>query len=145
MKKALFLFLSLSLILLSACNFNKPLRNEMLNYYAQEDNFVELCGEIKSISHQKDTDEMFLEIGLQTVDCEIPLNAETGYGEFVLVNSSDFDFDLAVGDIIVFSSAPMYFYNGHTLPILHLEKTGFVLSLNDGKNNYLAWIKEKFG
>ena len=39
----------------------------------------------------------------------------------------------------------MYFYNGHYLPIVHIEKDEKeYLSFEVGKQNYLKWIEETF-
>ncbi len=148
MKKALILFVSLLCILsLVSCELlsNEPLRKEMLEYYNEDDNYEELIGEIKSTEYKDDIDELFLEIDLKTDNHDFSVNATTGYGEFTLVNQSNYRFDLELNDVITFSSATMHFYNGHVLPIISIEKNGEqLLSFSDGKENYINWIKETF-
>lgn len=146
MKKIIILLCHLICILcLVSCDFDAPLRNKMLSYYSQEENYFQLTGEIKSIEYKDEIDELFLEIDLLGDKHQFPVNAETGYGEFAFVNWSNYDFSLQEDDVIVFSSASMYFYNGHILPIVHFEKNGYeYLSLTDGVENYIEWIQETF-
>ena len=128
-----------------SCDFNAPLRNKMLNYYSNEENYVELQGEIKAIEYKSELDELFLEIDLIGDKHNFPLNEETSYGEFVLVYWSSYEFSLQENDIITFVSAPMYFYNGHNLPVVRLEKEEEEhLAFSEGHISYLEWIKETF-
>ena len=146
MKKTSLLLSSLAcILLLVACDFNAPLRNKMINYYAQDDVYYELQGQIASIEYNKDTDILFLEIDLESNNYDFPINAETEYCEFNIVNWSAYEFNLKTNDVVVFWSAPMRFYNGHRPPIVGLRKNDVqYISLEDGKDNYINWIKEKF-
>jgi hypothetical protein len=135
----------LACLLLVSCDFNAPLRNKMINYYSQDSNYSDLTGVIRSIKPVKGTDELFLEIDLLSENPDFSCNLETGYYEFVLVNRSAKDYDLKVNDTIVFTSAPMYFYNGHILPIIRIERNDSeLLSFDAGKESYLNWIKSTF-
>ena len=128
-----------------SCDFNAPLRNRMLNYYTEDSNYVLLVGEIKNIKYSKDNKKIFLEINIITSDHNIPTNSTTGYGEFAIINWDNYQLPINVGDDVVFTTAPMYFYDGHFLPIVHLEKDGQeYLSFSDGKEDYCNWIKESF-
>ena len=131
--------------LMTTCDCNAPLRNKMLNYYTQESNYQQLTGRIISIKYFDDVDELFIEIDILTENHNFPLNATTGYGEFDIVDWSNYQFLLQEKEIIVFTSAPMYFYNGHILPIVKLEKNNQeFLSLSCGMDNYCNWIKKTF-
>lgn len=139
MKKALSIILAFVFILLAfcSCDFNAPLRKKMLEYYSDDGNYVELQGVVIS----PENDYGYMEIDILTESHGFPLNAETGYGEF----ESGLVYNLNPGDEITFISAPMYFYNGHVLPIMALEKDDVViLAFEDGKSSYLAWIEESF-
>ena len=146
MKRIIMLLSSfICIFALASCNFNAPLRNKMLDYYSQEENYLQLNGRIMSLQYNEGNDELFLEIELNGDNHSFPTNAETGYGEFALVSWSMYDFSLQENDVVAFSSAPMYFYNGHVLPIVQLEKNGQeYLSLTAGINRYTEWIKNKF-
>ncbi len=139
MKKTLSTILTFVFILLAfcSCNFNTPLRKKMLEYYSDDDNYVELQGSVIS----PENDRGYMEIDILTESHGFPLNAQTGYGEF----ESGLIYNLNPGDEITFISAPMYFYNGHVLPIMALKKDEVViLAFEDGKSSYLAWIEESF-
>ena len=117
----------------------------MLNYYSQEENYFELQGEIKTIEYKTEFNELLLEIDLLGDKHDFPLNAETGYSEFVLVHCSNYELSLQENDIIAFVSAPMYFYNGHVLPVVQLKKgREEQLTFSEGQSNYINWIKEVF-
>ncbi len=146
MKKILILFLCLSfLFILTSCDYNKPLRERMLKYYGCDDNYVKLTGEIKSLKHYEESDALYLEISIIDGEDKVDTDFYTGYATFSFENWSKYQCELAVGDVITFTSAPDYFYDGHTKPIIHLEKDNQVLlSFEEGKNNYLEWIKVTF-
>lgn len=146
MKKiGLLSILLVNIFLLSSCDFNAPLRNKMVDYYSENENYIELYGVVVSINIIESTKENILEIDILTENHNFPINAETGYGEFVIVNYDQYDFDLEASDEIIFKSASMYFYNGHYLPIISLEKNGeILLTFSEGKENYLKWIKKTF-
>lgn len=129
--------LLISCMFLSSCDFNAPLRNKMLDYYSNNDNYVELQGIVVSPENSYGR----MEIDILTESHGFPLNAQTGYAEFEVSAI----YELAPGDKITFVSAPMHFYNGHILPIMALEKDGVVLfNFEDGKESYLNWIEENF-
>lgn len=91
------------------------------------------------------TDELVLDVSIVTENHNFQVNAESGYVKFVIVKYSKENHNLAVNDEIFFTSAPMYFYNGHYLPIIYLEKDNEVLlEFKEGKEIYLHWIKEEF-
>ena len=123
------------------CTFNAPLRNKMLEYYSNDSNYEKLDGIIVTMDN---TVEPLLGIDILTENHEFPLNTD-GYQNFIIIGDGDWMDDLKVGDEISFVSAPMYFYNGHQLPIVSLEKDGqMYLSFERGKEEYLQWIQETF-
>ena len=145
MKRILVLFVSLFCFFnMISCDFNAPLRSKMLDYYGQDKNYIELSGIIKGITYRKNN-ELIIEVDLLNGTEIFSHNHETELSEFVLVNWSTYDFSFALSDTIIFSSAPMYFYNGHILPIVHIEKEGVVLlTIEKGKESYLNWIEKTF-
>ena len=146
MRKIMALLLcSISILLLCACTLNTPLKNKMLEYYTLDSNYVQVTGIIKSVEYHKEIDELYIKIEVSTDNHPFPYLGDDGCGEFTLVNWSLFEFDLEIGDAVVFTSAPYYFYNGHIWPIVAVEKEGCeYLSYEKGKDNYLNWIKETF-
>lgn len=146
MKKIILsLTLMINILLLSSCDFNAPLRNKMVDYYSKNENYIELYGIVVSSSINENKQENILEVTILTENHNFPTNAETGFGEFIIVNYDKYNFDLKTNDEIIFKSATMYFYNGHYLPIVSLEKNGeILLNFYDGKENYLKWIQTTF-
>ena len=123
--------------LFSACDFiNKPLREKMQRYYSVDANYRELEGNIVSI------DYTMIEINITTPNHNIPYSDCVKfkfYGDMECLN------EIQAGDCITFISAPYYFYNGHDLPIVALEKDGEVLlSFEAGKRNLLSWVEKTF-
>lgn len=146
MKKAMALFLCIIVFLpLNACDYNAPLRNKMLDYYSRAENYVQVQGIIKTIAYLEDINELRVEIEITTEDHQFPYIGEDGCGEFAIVSWSSYEFNLEVDNVIAFTSAPMYFYNGHVWPIVAIQSKGEeYLSFCDGKDNYLNWIQKTF-
>ena len=146
MKKVLVFLLCIIFVgVIVSCDVNAPLRRKMLAYYNNDSNYSELTGRIVTASYSSIDDILLLEVDILTESHDYPLNAETGYGEFAIVYWSAQDYHLYENDIIQFSSAPMYFYNGHVLPAVslhHEEKE--LLAFAEGKESYIKWINANF-
>lgn len=135
---------SLVFIALS-CNPNAPLRNKMLDYYSDNEVYSDLCGKVISKNFNENTKEIIIEVDIKNQDHSFPLNTQTGLCEFVIVNSLDENIGIHPGDEIEFTTASMYFYNGHLLPIIALKKGDeTIIEFEDGKASYISWINETF-
>lgn len=133
------------ILTLCALNFNAPLRNKMLKYYQDDSHYVTISGIIKKIDYNQETDQLKLGIEIITKEHSFSNDVEFGYAGFVIVNYSLFDFELAVGDNVDFTSANARLYNGHRYPILSVKKEeNLYLSFQEGKENYLNWIQTTF-
>ena len=129
---------------LICCDYNKPLREKMLSYYEQDANYEVMNGKIKSLRYIEKQDKLLLQIEVLS-DNQVSYNQSKSYCDFVLVNWSYYEIELKVDDEITFTSAPMYFYNGYVLPIIHIELNQVqLLSFAEGKENYIDWIKKTF-
>lgn len=145
MKKIFLVVLVITLFILTACSINAPLKNKMLNYYSDNNVYSQLYGEITSVEYFEDAKEIVVEIDILTQGHSFPLNPETGLCEFSVVNISADILDISVGDEIEFTSAPMYFYNGHRLPIVSLSRGNkSIVEFEVGKEKYIRWINETF-
>lgn len=110
----------------------------MIDYYSNDENYVILEGKIISLS--KDLIEIEYSEGF-----DFSYNLETGYGEFMIIDFGEQNYDLQIGDTIVFSSAPKHFYNGQRLPIVSIEKNGItIMNFEEGKLRYINWIQNDF-
>lgn len=145
MKKYLLLFITLILFILSSCDMNAPLRNKMIDYYSDNEVYSELYGRITSMEYSESAKEIVIEIDILTQNHSFPLDPQTGWCEFSIRTTSEGSLNIHIGDEIEFTSAPMYFYNGHRLPILSLKKGDeTILEFEEGKERYILWIVETF-
>lgn len=146
MKKIIALIICvISFFSLLSCDWNGPLRNKMLDYYVQDENYSELIGEIRGFKYNEKYDCLFIEVELLTENEDFRYNAITGYYEFELINWSTYKFDLEINDKITFTSAPMQFYEGQDLPIVRIERESVeYLSFTKGKEDYIRYITETF-
>lgn len=128
-------------LLFSASCISDTYRKRMLEYYADDNVYVQLTGEVI----EKDTySSAILKIKITLFDSDFNL-----YGQdsdyFMLYSNIEILDSVYIGDIIEFTSAPRIFYDGQKFPILSLSKDGQeLLSFEEGKSNYLKWIKEDF-
>lgn len=143
MKKLIFAPLCFVVIFLSACDLLMSDR-KMLDYYSDDSNYKELTGIVKNQNIVgRDDNGRLLEIDV-IIDKEGFFNASVPIEGcvFELYGLQDIYNSIFVGDTITFISAPMIFYNGHTPPIVYLEKDGEVLlTFEEGKEAYINWIK----
>lgn len=119
--------------------FDGILAKKMLEYYRDDNNYVELEGVI--VSKDNKADVLYIEITTENHDFSTFNDKSTDFRIY-----SETDVELNIGDTLKFISAPMYFYNGHRLPIISLEKDGEIyLTFEKGKSDYLNWIQKTFG
>lgn len=139
MKKIMTVLLVICLTFLVSCDFNAPLRNKMIKYYSNDENYVKLEGILVEITERK-------ELKIQITTGAHEYERYVGETLYFTVYSNEYLLkSLFVGDELVFVSAPMIFYNGQEEPIIALEKGGKTyLSFEDGKASYLKWIEETF-
>ncbi len=127
------------IISLSSCDFSKPLRTKMQSYYSDDTNFVTLEGIVAS----KSDDGRKLGIKITTENHEImrPISDDI-YEFYIFFENEEAWVEIELNDTVTFTTAPMYFYNGHILPIVFLAKDGEVyLELEDGKAQLLTWVE----
>lgn len=132
----------LTAIFLSSCDLSdKILRNKMLEYYSNDDIYVELTGEIRSIEKSVYEDEAYVIIFILTYNDDEFSYLENTECSFHVLDESEYLDKIKEGDIITFITASKHFYNGHVLPIFSVEKGECeILSFNTGKSNYEEWI-----
>lgn len=138
MKKIVFLLVSillcLSMVSCSALMYliNTPTRERMLDYYADDSNYVEVQGIVVGITQNSI---------MVDIDGDHPFDYALSDGQpwFQLLAPVD----LEIGDLVTLVSAPGIFYDGHRSPIAALEKDGeILLSFEEGKRLCLEEAKE---
>ncbi len=141
-KLCIFILIFIVLINFVSCILNTPLRNSMVDYYKCESNYEKFNGIIASINNSRDG--IVLEVTILDLQHNYPLNTN-GNQEFLLINSIEENFNLEIKEEVTLISAPKFFYNGHILPVVYLEKNGEVLlEYTVGKECYLNWIVTTF-
>ena len=142
MKKILSLLLCFCVLFSTACSMiDAPSTKKMIKYYSDDSNYEEVTGIVKE---KLDSEEM--KVMVTTEWHHYRSDTESRYIRFTLLSHSALSEYINVGDEITLISAPKYFYDGQTLPIIALKKDGEVLlSFEEGKADYLAWIQETFG
>ena len=136
MRKLIALLINFVCVLVfTSCDINAPLRNKMLDYYSNNQNYVTLVGEVIEI------DESFVVIKCEElmdyINYETELSSYCIYSETLL--------ELKVGEQIEFTTVPFHFYNGHILPIVELQVNGnALLSFEEGKDNLIDWVNSTF-
>lgn len=129
------------------------LENSLLEYYSNDDSYELFSGEILSINdytEHKHFVEGDVKFGfgikmLNTIN-GWPIGTELEFQVFFGENWTQEQIKNAfhIGDIIVFKTATMSFYNGQISPIVYIEKDGEVyLEFNEGKNSLLEWVKSQ--
>jgi hypothetical protein len=132
-------------IIVARGGLNAPLRNKMVDYYSKNESYSVLQGKVSSVKIQEDIREIHIMVDILTPGHDFPLIPRTNLGEFVIVDYTVEETSISVGDEIEFTSAPMYFYNGHDLPVVSLRIGDTeILSFEEGKERYLSWVKHTF-
>ena len=120
--------------------YNPSLSPRMVEYYSNNQNYVELEGEIVEIC-PIDTIYLFVsvEYGFEQAFIDGSYN-KCPFQLFSPKNIIDF---LAVGDVIKIISATRCFYDGHVSSIVSLELNGEVLlTFEEGKAGLLEWASK---
>ena len=139
--------LCLILILLSvlSCDFNSSLRTRMVEYYSNNDNYIEIQGVVHNVRYIEEIKQLRLDVKVLTKTEEFYVNTETGLVTFNIVENETTDFLIDVNDEVVFYTAPWIFYNGHINPIISLRcNDAMLIDFEEGKAKYLSWINDEF-
>ena len=133
-----------AIFLISCACSDRILGNSMIEYYSDDSNYVQVEGTIMSVYQFPNTQECMYYIKINTEGHNFQMRND-GTVPFEIYSDLEVDLELQEGDEIVFISAPMFFYNGHHLPIVSLEKDNIsYLSFEKGKADYLDWITSAF-
>lgn len=89
MKKVLCIIVILSVVFLCACDYNASLRNKMVDYYSENENYSVLQGKVSSVKLQEDIREIHIMVDIVTPGHDFPLSPRTNLCEFVIVNYTE--------------------------------------------------------
>ena len=129
----------LMILCLAGCQnpFQKQ-KNEMLEVYSNDENYITLTGEVVEVySLEKQS-----RIVVKSDDRKDYFPSEDSECEYVIF--ADDPLEVAVGDVITYTTVKVRFkYSRDWLPIVELSKDGeILLKSQDGKENFLAWVNQ---
>ena len=115
--------------------------SEMIQYYAQKENYICVTGTISSMKYNEDFTALY--IGFSETS---PVLDDTSFkivGEnLAIVRANQIDDKLRVGDQITFITAPKYYGDGYVMPIVAvLVKGEDLLKFEEGHQNFLDWLR----
>ena len=143
-RRVCFSVLLLSLLIamtFTACN--GIYKKRMLDYYCDDNNYVELTGVVVEKLYYRDEPTNVISIRITASNNDFYMYG-SDTGSFCLHSPGLWD-KLCEGDIIIFTSAPRIFCDGQKYPIVSLTKDEQeLLSFTDGKDSYIEWIKSEF-
>ncbi len=128
---------------LTAC-IDKMYQNRMVDYYSDDNNYVELTGNVieRVKSGEEYTNVLTIKVTSSGDDFYM-YGSDTG--DFCLYFNQELLDGIFEGDTIIFKSAPRIFYDGQKYPIVSLNKEGKeLLTFQEGKDSYIEWIKREF-
>ena len=140
MRKVLCIVIILcTLISVTGCGYATQIkRNQYLNLYENEENFVSLTGKVTEVDNGKNAQ-------ILKIECSDLLDyvSQKEYERIQYRVWSDLPLDLEVGDTITFVTVPADCENSYTLPIVSIDKDGEnILDLEEGKDNLIAWVNQ---
>lgn len=129
------IIISLAFLMLVSCD-----RKEMIEYYAEKDNYVTITGTVSHVKLSEDSSALYLafdDMSKQLSDNNFKVIGDN----LIIVQDRLGDGTIQPGDKLVFITAPRYFGDGYVMPIVSIKKDGVeLLSFEDGVNNLLAWL-----
>ena len=136
--KKLLSFLFLMILCLAGCH--SPLqkqKNEMLEVYGNDENYITLTGEVIEVESLDARDK----IVVKSDDIKEHFPAEDSECEYLIF--ADTPLDIAVGEVITYTTVKVRFDGKDWLPIVGLSKNDeMLLESEDGKENLLAWVNQ---
>ncbi len=126
-----------ALLCLSSCD-----TADMLNYYSDENNYINASGIVDYINYNDDASILYL--GFYDLTPDFDDNCFKIVGENVrIAKERGIDEKINLGDKIEFVTAPKYFGDGYVMPIVAITVNGELLvEYSEGLANFLEWLKD---
>lgn len=125
------LIVAISIISLSSCGLVK------IDYYSNKENYIVVTGEVSRIFFDENQSTVYLNFSELNVSFQI-----VGKNALIVMERGILD-RIKVGDSIEFITAPRYFGNGYSVPIVSITVGDEeLLSFEEGYENYLEWLKQ---
>ena len=128
-------FILIVLLTLVSCD-----TKEMIEYYAEKNNYVTITGTVSYVKLSEDSSALYL--AFDDMSRQLSDNCFKVIGDnLIILQDSLGDETIQPGDQLEFITAPRYFGDGYVMPIVSIQKDGTeLLSFEDGFNNLLAWL-----
>ncbi len=125
------LIVVISIISLSSCGVVK------IDYYSNRENYIVVTEEVSRIFFDESQSTVYLNFSELNVSFQI-----VGKNALIVMERGILD-RIKVGDSIEFITAPRYFGNGYSVPIVSITVGDEeLLSFEEGYENYLEWLKQ---
>ena len=132
-----FLAICLFAFVVSSCSTSN---DEKINYYSNEQNYVEITGTINHIAFDEEQEALYL--GFANLSKETDDNCFKIVGDSYSIVVAHKDI-LQTGKTATFVTAPKYYGNGYVMPIVSLTIDGNnILEYEVGFLNFLDWLKK---
>ena len=140
MKRILcFIIIICALISATGCGYaTQRKRNQYLNLYEKEENFVSLTGKVTEVDNGENAQ-------ILKIECPDLLNyvSQKEYERIQYRVYSDLPLDLEVGETITFITVPAECEYSYTLSIVSVDKDGEnILDFEKGKASLIAWANQ---
>lgn len=113
------------------------------SYYENPSNYISATGIVTHISYSEDKNTLF--VGFTNLSYEF---ADTSFkivgDNLVIAQHNGIDEKLTVGSEVTFTTAPKYFGDGYSMPIVAITVQGeTLLEFEQGYLNLMRWLKKQ--
>lgn len=128
----------LTLFLCTSCDSTKQ-----LEYYSDIEQYIWVTGTITHIKYSEDGNSLY--IAFDDMSVNLSDNCFKVVGENVrIVRESAYKDKLQIGERAEFQTAPKYFGDGYTMPIVSIRiGDTTLLAFEEGITNFLYWLNTK--
>lgn len=110
-------------------------------YYSHKENYVEAKGTVEHIAYDVESEALYLAFSDLTPRFS-DVNFKIVGDNLTIVKENGIDDKLELGDEVYFISAPRYFGDGYTMPIVGITVDGEeLLEFEDGFENLQKWLR----
>lgn len=138
-RNKILLFLMICLLVLgsTSCAYTKKRK---INYYSNEQNYIEITGTIEHVVFDDERKSLCLEFSNLSQKTDDVCFKVVGDSYAIVVDCKEY---IQIGKTATFVTAPKYFGDGYVMPIVSLTIDGHdILKYGDGFPNLLDWLKK---
>ena len=133
----LFLMICLLVLVVSSCT---DTNKEKINYYSNDQNYIEITGTINHIVFDDEQKVLYLGFSNLSQKTDDDCFKVVGDSYSIVINYKEY---IQIGKTATFVTAPKYYGDGYIMPIASLSIDDHdVLKYEDGFTNLLDWLKK---